>query len=158
MINRTRQTPQHEIARRLPAVEREIRDLKNKQLLGGDTLYIVGTSLATITDTIAPGGESFYTLTFTPVVPRIPDERLAFSFFVDNDGDISYANPNGINLTADQKKVSYEGPRYDWAQSDDVSGLRVYFVKVRNGGSSSHTIYSKFKFYSPKVTATSGAS
>ncbi|MFD4554404.1 hypothetical protein ACFWP5_08750 [Streptomyces sp. NPDC058469] len=149
MINRTTQTADTEIARRLPAAEREIRNIKNKQSLGGDNMAVLAVDVAEITQVLAAGSQAQYVMTFYGTLEQLYMSELGLGFYVNTNNDANYAWPLGGSLTSDLREIT-RAHHYDIILSDETGiGLKVYVLSVKNTGTASKTIYTHARLIFP---------
>jgi hypothetical protein len=155
MINRTTQVLPSEVPRRLAGVEKLVRDFKNKQFIGADTLQVgrvpdVGVLANNVT--IAAAGAATFLVNLTPTSSTLSLWNFALSVYVDND-DPNYRFPNGPSISAAQRSMRLYN-WLDWADSSDSTNFRCYKVRIENFDSGSHTYYLKFRAYLPYLPGT----
>lgn len=150
MINRTNQTVNKELSRRLPAVERAVRDFKNKQFIGSDSLSMLQTAVGLFTFTLAPGARAVFGVQFTGTANVLYQGELEISTFIDHDGDFNYRWPDGASLSSDQEAF-LRIPTCDLSASDEVgSGIKTYFIQTQNLGISSKNVYLRYAMNFPE--------
>ncbi|MDQ0923349.1 hypothetical protein QF038_001857 [Pseudarthrobacter sp. W1I19] len=139
MINRTTQTHETELIRRLPAAERSIRDLKNKQLIGADSLPVVKSTDISITTVYTAGMAGGVVFNIYADVKRLYLSEVRVTFFLDNDNNDAYAWPYGASITPSMFQASQF---YDWNRSDELgAGNKSYVFFMKNTDTVSHTVY-----------------
>lgn len=150
MINRTGLTYERDVIRRLPAVERSIRDFKNKQAIGIDSLATLISTTSLWTITLAPGDYKALTVQFTGSAYLLYQSELAVSTFVNNDANFAYRWPDGASLTTDLFALERRSD-HDMSMSDEVgSGIKAYVITLKNTGTASKTIYHRYALKLPK--------
>jgi hypothetical protein len=150
MINRTTQTQQTELVRRLPAAERSIRDLKNKQLIGADSLPVVESNQGSYTAVMAAGAVGGLLLNVYASVNRRYLSEIKMTFYINNDLNPNYAWPYGPSITPSQLDVTHY---LDLAVSDELgAGNKSYVFRIANTSGSSITLYMHFSLIFPSQT------
>ena len=128
--------------------ERQIRELKTLQLIGGDVIEVEATNAALATVTLGAGLTEVLFITFTPSTQVLMNVDCYVSIYVDTD-DNNHIWPNGASLTSAQKKVR-RSLTPDWAFSNDATGERVFLFSLENYDTASHTYYVRITSYAPK--------
>lgn len=95
--------------------------------------------------TIGAGAAITFVITIFPSGSRLSLWNHLFSVAIDtNDSDHIF--PAGASLSADQRKLRIS-QWIDWADSSDVSNIRVHKIRLENFDASSHTYYLYYKAY-----------
>lgn len=152
--NKAEQTLEKRLINDIEELKRQVREIKTVQRIGGDVLTTIASSLVTNGPvTTSPGLGANFTITVTPGSPILTLWNYLFTIYVDV-LDSAHEFPNGASLTADQRKLTIMN-WIDWANSSDITNIRVFKIRVRNDDSSSHDYYIKFKIYIPEIQGTS---
>ncbi|GAP53543.1 hypothetical protein AHiyo6_01080 [Arthrobacter sp. Hiyo6] len=142
MINRTTQTVQTELARRLPATERAIRDIKNKQLIGADSLPVIVSNQGNYTSVYAAGSVGGIVLNVFAAQKKLYLSEVKMSFYINNDLNPAYAWPWGASINPNQLDITHF---LDLAYSDELgTGNKTYSFRIANTSASSFTLYMHF--------------
>lgn len=152
MINKTELLPKFKMVREQSELRKRTESIKSTQLVGGDSIVVEGTALATASVTLAANTSTAYIVTFTPSLQILMNVDLYVSVYVDTDNDANLLWPAGASLTSAQKKLR-RSLTPDWAASSDSTGVRVFVFSLENYDTVSHTYYIKFKTYAPKNPA-----
>lgn len=151
MINRTTQTPQTELLRRLPAAERAIRDLKNKQLIGADSLPVAESTEGSYSSVYPAGQVGGLVLNIYAEEAKRYLSEVKMVFYIDNDLNPNYVWPYGASITPSMLDVA--APYLDLAYSDELgAGNKAYVLRIANTDTVAHTIHLHFALIYPSQT------
>jgi hypothetical protein len=153
-INLAEETLEDRLVNRITALEKDLRDLKTKQFIGGDNTVVTHSSIASGVTTLLAGEKVYFTLLLTPALPRVTLWDFAFTIYVDGTGfDSDNVYPDGLNLTTAMKQLRL-GWWLDWGTSNDITGQRVWRIQVENFDVSSHVIGVQATAYAIKTSST----
>lgn len=149
MINRTSLHYENDLNRRLPQAERAIRDLKNRQTIGIESLEVV-RSINSFSVTIPAGGIFVDVANFVGTALAHFNSELGVWTFVDTDADPTYLWPTGLNITPG-RLLFQRSVTYDAGLSDELgAGRKTYIIELHNLDSISHTYYQNYVAQVPK--------
>lgn len=151
--NKAEQTLEKRLINDIEELKRQVREIKTVQRIGGDVLTTIASGLVTSGPvTTAAGLGANFNITVTPGSPILTLWNYLFTVYVDV-LDAAHEFPNGASLTADQRKLTIMN-WIDWANSSDITNIRLFKIRVRNDDSVSHDYYIKFKIYIPEIQGT----
>jgi hypothetical protein len=156
-VNKVEFLAQKRLPKDMQEMRHDIKALKNPQPLGADVLSVQGTpgvgSVLAASSTVASGNLVQFSITCTPpsATQTLTLWNFAATLYVDTPA-VATNEYGGISntLTTEQKNLIRED-WFDWAESSDVTNTRVYKMRVKNNGASSHTYYLYFKAYLPTL-------
>lgn len=104
---------------------------------------------------VTSGGTLTFNVTVFTGNSRLSLWNQLFSLRVDtNDNDHLF--PAGTSLTSEQRSIRIS-QWIDFAESSDISNIRVHKIRIENFGASSHTIYLLYKAYTFASASGSGS-
>lgn len=151
MINLAEESLENQLVKRLTELEKQMREIKTRQLIGGDNTVVEGTNILFLSDTFTSGQVRFYYITLTPDSEILGMPQLLSSYWIDVDATDNSLHPNAT-LTNDQLAVDFE-ERLDYARSFDAIGERVWVVRIENFGATTRTVYARWRIYQIKNPA-----
>jgi hypothetical protein len=152
MINHDEQTLDKQLVMRMTDLENGLRDLKTKQLIGGDAINSLASPLIPVSLTIAGGASKSFTINFNATTFGYYVSEFSPSFFIDTNNDGTYLWQGGSNLTAAQLKLSLNWIYDAVDSSETINGRKTYKVQVVNLDTASHTYYFQCALNYPKIS------
>jgi hypothetical protein len=157
-INRAEQTIDRTQENMLLRLSKDMRELKTSpQPIGGDILQYMALPAAgpllAGPYTVAAGATLTLTVTATPDSSTLTGWDCLYTPYVDV-VDAAHEWRGGASLTSGQRLAEIYH-RWDWANSSDITNIRVFKIMLENRDSASHDYSFKVRFYLPKLTGSS---
>lgn len=98
--------------------------------------------------TIVSGITKTLVITVTPGNNVLTLWNYLFTVTVDVADPVNYFFPGGSSLSAAQRNLRVYN-WIDWANSNDTTNVRAFFIRLENYDTNSHDYYIYFRFYAP---------
>lgn len=157
-VNRAEQGLDNKLVNDVRGLKRDMRELKTKQPIGADSITVIGVpevgALLAGPITIIAGSSLTLAVTTIPAGNTLTLWNFAFTIYVDGTSNDDQW-PNGANMTLAKREL-FVFDWFDWADSSDVTNIRVYKIRLRNSdpGGITHDYYVRFKAYAPLVATS----
>lgn len=152
-INRTKLLLERRPAQELKRTQRELLNLKTRQLLGGDNMVYDATPATTVALLGATAGsQSLLNLLIDPSLDKLMIAEVAWELFIGVDGNYANAWPDGVSLSTTEQFDVDASLRRRLKGANNATGDYEYLFRVVNNTAATKNFYFRFQLIFQKVS------